>query len=138
MIDSYIDILFENCPTISEIWLFGSRANDCFHDESDWDLLVFTDDFLLTKQAVLSDSTLHRSDVDLFIMEAENSFVSVLGQEQKICNLVEWNWNVDTDDDAKATYQSEKLIVDPDGEPGEDCMVPVVKTMHAHRLVKRT
>jgi hypothetical protein len=31
-------------PSTREIWLFGSRANGTATEESDWDLLVFTDE----------------------------------------------------------------------------------------------
>lgn len=42
-ITSYIKNLVTSFPAIREIWLFGSRANQTFMEESDWDLLAFAD-----------------------------------------------------------------------------------------------
>lgn len=38
----YLRRLTEKYPKIESIWLLGSRANNNFKDNSDWDFWVFT------------------------------------------------------------------------------------------------
>jgi predicted nucleotidyltransferase len=67
---NYILDLTGSFPCIREIWLFGSRANGTAQPNSDWDLLVFTDnDGLLG--LLEQDRKFEMPGIDLFIVGAD-------------------------------------------------------------------
>ena len=67
MTQCYIDRLIKTYPSISEIWLFGSRANDTAEPQSDWDYLVYADDASVLN-ALCQDKAYHDAGIDLFIV----------------------------------------------------------------------
>src|SRR5215469_15219181 len=66
MTEQYIKALVREYPSISEVWLFGSRANDCARAESDWDYLAFADDDTLPDLS--RDTRFHIKGIDLMIV----------------------------------------------------------------------
>jgi hypothetical protein len=44
MTTEYIREITRAYPSIREVWLIGSRANDGWNDSSDWDYIVHSDD----------------------------------------------------------------------------------------------
>ena len=57
-IHEYLKKLVTIHPSISEIYLFGSRANDEAHKESDWDFMVFGNSDVLSNLKKEGPSTI--------------------------------------------------------------------------------
>jgi len=51
---------------ITSIWLIGSRANNTFRENSDWDLLIFADE--QTLDLMRKATELKRADVDVLVV----------------------------------------------------------------------
>ena len=82
MHSEYIERLLGAYPAIREIWLIGSRANNCARPGSDWDFLVFCDDELAFSDLHL-DTSFNVAGIDLLVA---------------VDNLNAFNpWSVDTD-----------------------------------------
>jgi len=73
MTTEYVDALIKAFPCISEIWLFGSRANGSPRPDSDWDYLVYSDDERLMN-ALCRDDRFHRSDIDTFVVSGHYAY----------------------------------------------------------------
>jgi predicted nucleotidyltransferase len=71
-LDSYIQRLINSYPSLSEIWLFGSRADATYKPDSDWDLLVFADRHSVDKMK--SDNSLRVRRIDLLVVFDEDRF----------------------------------------------------------------
>jgi predicted nucleotidyltransferase len=65
----YVDELVRAYPSIREVWLLGSRANNCWTEKSDWDFLVFGDDIRVMNE--LCQVQRKRSDIDLLFVGAD-------------------------------------------------------------------
>ena len=71
-IEAYIDKLTAKCSMIKSIWLIGSRANNTFRDDSDWDFIVFADKNTLKE--LQQDSAFDKDNIDLLIVYNGNDF----------------------------------------------------------------
>jgi predicted nucleotidyltransferase len=105
-VQDYILSLTQAFPSIKEIWLFGSRANDTFKDSSDWDLLVFADEEVFN--ALQSCSSFNENYIDLLINYRGDDFTSPWGDPPKSGNLKTWEWEKITETDA--VYTEAKCI----------------------------
>jgi len=108
-IEKYVLELTNKYSAINSIWLFGSRANNSFNDNSDWDLLVFADKETL--KALRSDSSFISDKIDLFVIyngnDAENPYADRDGRRiVKKLTLTNLNWN--EVDNGKAKYRHVK------------------------------
>jgi|SRR5579863_2976177 len=66
-VEEYVEYLTDAYPDVQEVWLFGSRANDTARPDSDWDLLVWSnEDHLLNKLCRNKQS--RRAGIDLFVV----------------------------------------------------------------------
>ena len=87
---TYISALTEECPDITEVWLFGSRVNGTARSDSDWDLFVFgTERTLCTLQAHPEHQ---RDDIDLLVVLGGDEFKEPWGVNPKRGWLSEWEW----------------------------------------------
>ena len=66
MTDEYVRDLVSKHPTITEVWLFGTRANGRERDDSDWDYFVFAD--VDTYMSIQSDGSLRDPNIDLLVV----------------------------------------------------------------------
>ena len=67
MTQEYIDRLVLSYPSITKIWLFGSRANGLAKPESDWDYLAFGDDASVL-HALHNDPQFNATGIDLMFV----------------------------------------------------------------------
>lgn len=109
-VSGYIDKLIHAFPTIKSIWLFGSRANKCFNAQSDWDLLVFSDEQTFEQ---IKTAKSHKDDViDLFVVYNEDSFeepwpdISKGTKSGKLSGLFSFEWKKVSE--SEATYTGRK------------------------------
>lgn len=110
-IEDYLRKLAAKCPSVREVWLLGSRANNTERENSDWDLLAFADQS--TFNTISEDESLHLSNVDLLVVHSENgTFEKPWGDKKKKGSLNSWSWVRTTD--REATYESHRWI--PDAE----------------------
>jgi hypothetical protein len=66
-VEEYVEYLTDAYPDVQEVWLFGSRANDTARPDSDWDLLVWSnEDHLLNKLS--RNKRFRRAGIDLFVV----------------------------------------------------------------------
>lgn len=63
----YRDELIKSFPCITQIWLFGSRANGTARPDSDWDHLIRADDDRLL-HALCQSRDFNRPEVDVFVV----------------------------------------------------------------------
>jgi predicted nucleotidyltransferase len=71
-IQSFLEQCLDRFKSITSIWLFGSRANNSFREDSDWDLLIFADEQTLDLKRMAKE--LKRSDVDVLVVyDGKNS-----------------------------------------------------------------
>jgi hypothetical protein len=115
MTQEYVDEFAREHPSITEVWLFGSRANGTARHDSDWDYLAFTDS-ASTLNAVHRDARFDRPNIDLFIAhgltalrpwEPHNGTPKVLSLDTVPGGM---HWNVS---DSEATYLYPKDDPDP-------------------------
>jgi len=71
-IQAYLDTVTAAFVDISQVWLFGSRANGTAKDSSDWDFFVFANANVL--HALRCDRWFQRTDVDLLIVTDGDNF----------------------------------------------------------------
>jgi len=69
MSQDYIDRLVRAYPSISEVWLIGSRANGRARDTSDWDYMVFADEDLVP--SLRADTSFTAPNIDLLIVNPD-------------------------------------------------------------------
>ena len=75
-IQNYVYQLISAYPRIKEIWLFGARANNWVHENSDWDFIVKSDKKTfdsLKKDLDLQSNAAHLA-IDLFVGPDENDY----------------------------------------------------------------
>lgn len=90
MSQDYIADLVRAYPTIREVWLIGSRANDNSQKDSDWDYLVFADEEFLS--TLTCDHSIRRSYVDLLVVYNGDNFQAPWGKKTKSGSLSQWEW----------------------------------------------
>ena len=66
---TFLDLLATHLH-FESVWLFGSRANDTFRHDSDWDFLVFGTPGVLT--SLRANDIFRRPDIHLFIVTDGN------------------------------------------------------------------
>ncbi len=113
-IENYISRLTQKYSGIKSIWLFGSRANNSFHNTSDWDFLAFADKNTL--KTLKSDKAFCDERIDLFIVynnnDAENPYPDIQNGNKptKTLSLTDLQWKQEGPD--KATYKQVKYKSD--------------------------
>lgn len=70
----YVRGIAHRWPEITSIWLFGSRANENAHNDSDWDMMVFAD--RTTFVGLKTDILAFRAKADVFVVIDGNNFRS--------------------------------------------------------------
>ncbi len=111
----YLDRLVKKFPEITEIWLFGSRANSMLRATSDWDLLVFSTPKVLNDLKTNKD--LNHEDIDILIVYDDDHFespwanISKEGVEITKSGSLK-NWEFTKIDEKEATYKSAKKGID--------------------------
>ncbi len=111
-LQQFVSELVTNFPTISSIWLLGSRANATAKPLSDWDILVFADE--QTFNNLKMNDFYHRGAVDLLVVTDGDNFKKPYGG-QKTGSLTKWKWKPTNNDEAQ--YEGIKFIPD---EPGSN------------------
>lgn len=106
-VGAYLESVTTACPSIAEIWLFGSRANGTESDRSDWDLLAFGDGD--TCNVLRGHEELRRDDVDLLVVDSSGNFQTPWGDRKK-GSLESWRWSRLTDEEA--AYEGRKWCPD--------------------------
>jgi predicted nucleotidyltransferase len=108
-ITTYIRELVAIFPSIKEVWLFGSRANNTIHPKSDWDFLVFADEAILKE---LKEHTEYQKDnVDLAIVYNGDDIVFVLKNgKHESGDFKFWEWQRMSETEAK--YTGVKWVAD--------------------------
>jgi predicted nucleotidyltransferase len=72
-IQPYIEHLIKLAPNIESVWLMGSRTNNTYRGDSDWDLLVFADE--RTLEVLRGHQALRRDYVDVLVVYNGKDFV---------------------------------------------------------------
>jgi hypothetical protein len=90
----YIHGLTREFPSITSVWLIGSRANACFKDSSDWDLLAFADE--KTFEQIKKADNFKCTTIDLLIVYNGNNFEEpwpdIGNNVAKSGSLKDWKW----------------------------------------------
>ena len=90
------------CP--ESIWLIGSQVNGTATNESDWDILVFgSEELISTLKAQIS---LDNKLLDILVVYDGNNFLNPF--RKKKGSLTDWNWKKVSQD--CATYCGSKWI----------------------------
>jgi hypothetical protein len=110
-IHNYIEGLKTAYPSITEIWIIGSRANGNANNDSDWDFLVFSSE--LIEQKIRQNTKSHREDVDLLLVNKEGSFSKPFGKP-KGGSLSKLKWRQVSE--KLAHYEGCKWLPDPEAE----------------------
>lgn len=96
-------------PFAIEIWLLGSRANNCAKPDSDWDFLVVcTDDQV---DFVIQNANLQTwaCMCDFLITTDKKCYLKRPWLQEEKRNFVEWEW---IEEDSGATYKGQKFVAD--------------------------
>jgi len=110
----YVKQLMSAFPGIQSIWLIGSRANENYRIDSDWDLLAFSDGRTFSKMK--QDRSLRNPDVDLLVVYNGNDFeepwpvTTEARPNPKGGSLQSWKWHKQSE--TKATYRATKDLED--------------------------
>ncbi len=98
-LESYVQLLVNSYPSLSEVWLLGSRADATYKPDSDWDLLVFADRHAFDKMK--GNGTLRVSKFDLLVVFDEDHFEQPWTEEgysvPKQGSLTDWQWRKESD-----------------------------------------
>ena len=107
-VKQYINNLISYYPLIDSIWLLGSRANNSYNDDSDWDLLVFANKDIL--EDLRRNNYFKEKGIDVLIVFDGENFEGPWPDNKGIKrgDLTSWNW--DNVSDKEATYRSVKYI----------------------------
>jgi predicted nucleotidyltransferase len=87
-LNSYLASLIDRSNEITEIWLIGSRANGTARIDSDWDLLIFGNEQVLSE--LRSSEDLNCRDFDVLGVYDGNKFESPW--QTKNGSLSSWEW----------------------------------------------
>lgn len=93
-------------PVIESVWLIGSRANNRETQNSDWDLLVFGNRYVI--EELKNNSSFNYPDVDLLVVYDGDRFEAPWINEdkkkkQKKGSLTAWGWVLESP--SSATYE---------------------------------
>lgn len=125
-ITKYVHGLKLSFPSITNVWLLGSRANGTARDNSDWDFLVFSSTEIY--EEVKNNTAFHREDVDLLLVGEDGEFSKPFGQP-KGGSLTKWKWIQVSD--VLSHYEGCKWF--PDEEAAAEGMGDLVcQTLNAH------
>jgi len=109
----FIDDFVATFPAVTEIWLFGSRANSKAQSDSDWDLMVFSGD-RLTPKMVEPAKRFYDERFQLFIASGGYFKWPWLRRDGVICDGWlcredgdHWHWTPRAGDEGWATYRGE-------------------------------
>lgn len=117
---TYVEQLVREYPRIESVWLMGSRANDSYREDSDWDLLVFANKEIL--DAMRQQRELKRERVDVMVVYdginleepwpdvEENGRVRAKGGKLSGSTPLSWEWNQTSQ--TEATYEGTKRLAD--------------------------
>jgi len=132
-IQEMLNEIHQNIPSITEIWLIGSRANNAVRENSDWDFLAFGDDSSLNSLKNMVEYK--RENIDfLVVFDGDNFVESWGGETPKLGSLTKWKWNRTSD--YSAEYEQIKFI--PDSHSSNDSIelgAIVEKKVNAVRVV---
>lgn len=105
-LNAYIKKLTTAHPGIKSIWLLGSRANNSYRPDSDWDLLVFANQQIFYE--LKRRNTFYDDKIDLLVVFNDDEFEKPWPDEKgaKHGSLKSWEW-VETSPQ-HATYKSVK------------------------------
>jgi hypothetical protein len=110
-INSFIKELVNTYSAITEIWWIGSRANNHnIRQNSDWDFLVFTKDFLVPQLKVNKslEEKSKRLNIDLLIESESDIFKTVWGQSKILRLKEDLKWKIISE--SKAKYYAIKFV----------------------------
>ncbi len=114
-ISPYINELTDKYSEIESVWLFGSRANASYSEESDWDLFIFANGRVL--DSLKTDTELRRENIDLLVVFNGNDFKAPWqksGEKHlplKYGSLTGWGqWGWEKISDVEAVYIEAKNI----------------------------
>jgi len=89
-----IDELIARYEGIREIWLFGSRSNGTNKENSDWDILIFADQHVLS--SLEKENSERYLNLDIMIVFDQDKFRGPWRRESdgayKRGSLQEWEW----------------------------------------------
>lgn len=105
-VEDYVNSLVKEYPDIESVWLIGSRANESFNENSDWDFLVFGS--RETLKALSDETRFHKDNIDLLVVYDGNDFEKPWGEKKKSGSLTCWEWKKLSF--SKAQYKSKKSI----------------------------
>lgn len=124
-----IDELIAKYEGIREIWLFGSRANGNDKENSDWDILIFADQNVLS--SLEKENSEQYLNFDIMIVFDQDNFRGPWRRESdgayKRGSLQEWEWK--ELQSGLATYKATKEVYGR--------VFPEKKTWKAIRLFHR-
>ncbi len=105
-VEQYINNLILSYPLISSIWLLGSRSNNSYRDESDWDLLIFADKNIL--EELKRNSSFKKNGIDVLVVFDGDNFEGPWPDNKgtKKGDLISWKWNQISNNEAN--YRSVK------------------------------
>ncbi|HBR15430.1 MAG TPA: hypothetical protein DD723_07805 [Candidatus Omnitrophica bacterium] len=133
-LNSYIEQLILIYPQIKSVWLIGSRANNSFSENSDWDLLAFADEQTLNQ---LGQNAKFKHDcIDLLVVYDHNHFRkpwtdSARGENLKSGSLKKWKWRELNSELAQYESSDEKIFYD---SYDEGIYTPKSKVLKAHKI----
>ena len=112
-IKDYVKRLVEAYPDIKSIWLFGTRANNSYRSDSDWDLFVFGNQRIL--DSLKENKTFNNDQIDLMVVFNDIEFEKPWPDEKGVKHgtLKSWEWLEISSRDA--TYKSVKYINEDEG-----------------------
>ena len=113
-LNSYIDFLTTRHSAIESIWLIGSRANGTDLPTSDWDIVAFSGDQLLSDLS--ADKEIHLPEVDLLVVLSDLDTFERPWGESKSGSLSGWSWTQTGSD--TATYIGTKWVPDQEEVAG--------------------
>jgi predicted nucleotidyltransferase len=134
--EEYVDRLVRAYPSIREVWLFGSRANDRARADSDWDYMVFADNGAALLHDLHPDTQFNHPQVDLFIVVAPDVSMNPWSEEANDSSMMflddkELHWRAVSETEAQ---YSEPINRDLDNAPG---LVTRFRTAKAVRVYPR-
>ncbi len=130
-ISPYINELKDKYSEIESVWLFGSRANAPYSEESDWDLFIFANGRVL--DSLKTDTELRRENIDLLVVFNGNDFKAPWkqpGEEHlplkygSLTGLGQWGWEEISDVEA--------VYIKAENMKGHS--YPVTRSMKAWRI----
>jgi predicted nucleotidyltransferase len=103
-ITTYAQELVSDVVGIESIWLFGSRANESFRPDSDWDLMVFANQEAFDELKKRTD--LKNESVDVIVVIEKKTFSEPWPENPATCksgDFLAWDWKIVTPDSANYT-----------------------------------